>query len=192
MTVSYSILQTHTFSTVSTIWTNSEEEGSPEEVKRIYQNTQAQNEMKNSRTQQRGGGKGRRMLWYPKKLIVTLPTPAKTKLLKPVKILSFLLEEKKKKKTTKPQYYEIRKVLRNMTNWRATAKSKVLAARKRESVQSLSQRHLSREGGQFSPLGIKFKARAFKLPRSVILEMESLWTTCSHSYLVHLYMVIFL
>lgn len=62
MTVSYGILQTHTFSTVSTIWTNSEEEGSPEEVKRIYQNTQAQNEMKNSRTQQRGGGKGRRML----------------------------------------------------------------------------------------------------------------------------------
>lgn len=133
MTVSYSMLQTHTFSTVSTIWTNSEEEGSPEEVKRIYQNTQAQNEMKNSRTQQRGRGKGRRMLWYPKKLIVTLPTPAKTKLLKPVKILSFLLEEKK---NTKPQYYEIRKVLRNMTNWRATAKSKVLAARKRESVQS--------------------------------------------------------
>lgn len=153
------------------IWTNSEEEGSLEEMKRICQNTQAQNGMKNSRTQQPGARKGRRMLWYLKKVIVTQPTPAKIKSLKPVKILSFLLLKKQK---SKPQYYEVRKVLRNRTNQRETAKSKVLRARKRKQFRVKSQRHLSREDGWISPLGIKFKARDFKLPRSVIPEMESL------------------
>lgn len=68
-----------------------------------------------------------------------------------------------------------------MTNQRETAKSKVLTATNGNQFRVKSQRHLSREDGQFSPLGIKFKARDFKLPRSVIPEMESLWT-CSHSH----------
>lgn len=113
------------------IWTNSEEEGSLEEMKRICQNIQTQNEkFKNTTAWGRQRKKDAR---YLKKLIVTLPTPAKIKSLKPRKILSFLLEKKQK---SKPQYYEVRKVLRNMTNQRETAKSKVLTARKRKSLQS--------------------------------------------------------
>lgn len=64
--------------TASYGYTTLKEEGNIEEMKRICQSTQAQNEIKNSRTQQPGAGKGRRMLCYLKKLIVTLPTYEKS------------------------------------------------------------------------------------------------------------------
>lgn len=52
-----------------------------------------------------------------------IPHPCKNQItLKSVKILSFLLEKKQTNKI-KPQYSEVRKVLRNMRNQRATAQS---------------------------------------------------------------------